>query len=84
MVSIAVAGMGIKKIRIANLPPEVPKESLIKTLDPYCKIMATEDETWSRTYRYAVANGIRQVTRTLTQHIPSHTTIAGYRVLLSY
>lgn len=31
-----------------------------------------------------MANVIRQVTMKLTQHIPSHLTIAGHRVLLSY
>jgi hypothetical protein len=35
-------------------------------------------------YPYAVDNGVRQITILLTKHIPSHLTIAGHRVLLSY
>jgi hypothetical protein len=34
MVSIAMAGMGTKLIRVANLPPEVPNEILRAT--PVC------------------------------------------------
>jgi hypothetical protein len=72
-----MAGIGTKKIRTANLPPEVPDGSLRSTLAQFGKVVTIQDEMWSRTYRYAVANGIRQVTMTLTQHIPSHLTITG-------
>ena len=37
-----------------------------------------------KAYRYSVANGIRQVSITLTRHVPSHLTVAGHRVLISY
>ena len=39
---------------------------------------------WARTYRYTVANGVRQINMTLTQHVPSHLVIAEQRVLVSY
>ena len=84
IVCIDMADMGTKKIRIANFPPEVPDESLRSTLAPFGKIMTIEEEKWSRTYRNAVANGILQVTMTLTQYIPSHLTITRHRLLLSY
>ena len=83
-VDIAMAGMGFKKIRIANLPPEVPEEKLRTTLAPYGSVMSIQDEVWARSYRYTVANGIRQANMSLSQHIPSHLTIAGHRVLISY
>jgi hypothetical protein len=35
-------------------------------------------------YIYTVSNGIRQVTITLTKHIPSHLTIAENRFLITY
>jgi hypothetical protein len=41
-------------------------------------------ETWSRFYRYSVANNICVVSITLTKHIPFHITMAGNRVLVSY
>jgi hypothetical protein len=84
IVSIAVAGMGIKRVRIANLPPDVLDDALRAALAPFGTVMAIQEEMWSKTYRYAVANGIRQVTIILSQHIPSHLTVAGHRVLLSY
>jgi len=37
MVSLAMAGMDTKRIRVANLPPEVRKETLRTTLTPFEK-----------------------------------------------
>ena len=76
-VSVNMVGMGTRKIRIAKLPPEVAKDTLRASLAQYGKILSVKEETWARTYRYAVANGIQQVEMTLTKHIPSHMTIAG-------
>jgi hypothetical protein len=75
-VEIAVAGMGIKKIRVANLPPEILDNTVRDALAPFGKVLNIQNEMWARTYRYTVANGVRQVTRILTQHIPSHFVIA--------
>jgi hypothetical protein len=52
-------------------------------LAPYGYIMSIQDETWSKTYRYTVANGIKVVTIKLSKHLPSHMTIAGNRILVS-
>ena len=84
IVNIAVAGMGTKRVRIANLPPEVPDDALRTALTPFGTVMAIQDEMWSKTYRYVVANGIRLATIMLTKHVPSHLTVSGHRVLLSY
>ena len=51
IVSIAMAGMGTKKIRTANLPPEVPDESLRSTFAPFGKVVTIQEQMWSRTYR---------------------------------
>jgi hypothetical protein len=83
-VSLAMAGMGTKRVRVANLPPEVPDETLRASFAPYGKVLDIQVEKWSKAYRYAVANGIRQVTLLLTKHAPSHLTVAGHRVLLAY
>jgi hypothetical protein len=83
-VDIPMAATGFKKIRIANLPPIVPEETLRATLAFYGNIMSIQDEIWATSYRYTVAGGVRQATMSLTQHIPSHLTVAGYRTLISY
>jgi hypothetical protein len=83
-VNITVAGLGTKRVRIANQPPEVSNDTLRATLAPYDKIVGIQNERWSKTYRYAVDNGVRQVTMVLSRHAPSHLTVAGQRVLLSY
>jgi len=58
-VRINRAGMGTRRIRIANLPPEVAEDTLRASLAQYGKILSVMEETWARIYRYAVANAIR-------------------------
>jgi hypothetical protein len=84
LVTISMAGMGNKRVRVANLPPEVPDKELKAALAPYGTVIDILEEKWSRAYRYVVANGIRQVMIMLTRHITSHITVEGHRVLLSY
>jgi hypothetical protein len=66
IVNITLAGLGTKRVRIANLPPEVSNDTLRETLAPYGKIVAIQNERWSKTYRYSVDNGVRQVTMILS------------------
>jgi hypothetical protein len=83
IVNIALAGLSTKRVRIANLPPEVYNDTLRAMFAPYGKIVDIQNERWSKTYRYAVDNGVRQVTMVLSRQAPSHLTVAGQRVLLS-
>ena len=83
-VTIAVAGLGTKRVRVANFPPEVNDAVFMNSLTPYGKVIAIQEEVWAKSYTYEVANGVRQVTIMLTRHIPSNVTVAGIRVLLSY
>ena len=83
VVNLAVAGMGTKRIRVANLPPEVPNDTLRSALAHFGKVQDIYAEIWSKTCIYSVANGI-QVSIALTRHVPSHLAVAGHRVLLSY
>jgi hypothetical protein len=75
-VGITVAGLGTKRVRIANLPPGVPDAALTTLLAPFGKVQIMQQEMWTKMYRYRVSNGIRQVTIMLTKHIPSHLTLA--------
>ena len=59
MVNLAVTGMGTKRIRVANLPPEVPNDTLSAALAHFGKVQDIHAEIWSKAYRYSVANGIR-------------------------
>jgi hypothetical protein len=83
-VKIDIAGMGRKRIRIANLPPETPDTKIRQTMAKFGEITEITEEQWSKTYRYSVSNGIRIATIHLTQHIPSIINIDGIRVLISY
>jgi hypothetical protein len=67
-------------VRIAKVPDRVLKMALGK----YGEVRDIQEETWSRAYRYPVANGIRIAMATLVQHIPSHILVAGFRTLTSY
>ena len=84
IVNVAMAGLGTKRVRIANLPPEVSNETRRATLAPFGRIVGTQNERWSKEYRYAVDNGVRQVTMVLSRNASFHLTVAGQRVLLSY
>jgi hypothetical protein len=78
------AGLGRRKVRVANLPPQMPEEIIRQHLSKYEQIATIKEEKWANTYRYNVANGVRIVQIDLQTHIPSHIYIEGYRALISY
>jgi hypothetical protein len=84
IVRLEIAGMGTCRVRLANLPLELPNSIIRTTMASYGTIQNIQDENWPRNYRYTVANGIRIATMTLNKHLPSHIAIAGYRTLISY
>ena len=84
IVRIDFAGMGTRKIRIADLPPEVSDQAISRALQPYGEILELRHETWSSIYRYKVPNGIRIALTTLKKHVPSRMSIGGHRATISY
>jgi len=84
MVLVETEGLGTRRFRIANLPPEVPEEVIRTIMARYGEVKDVQAETWARFYRYKVANGVRIAVMTLAKHIPSNITIAGHRALVSY
>lgn len=83
-VFIDLAGMGIKKIRIACLPPEVKDNTIKECMTNYGDVKSMRDELWTSAYRYKVYNGVRIVEMKLRQHIPSHMSIAGNDTIITY
>jgi hypothetical protein len=59
IVNTALAGLGTKRIRIANLPPEVSNDTLRATLAPYGKIwiFRTSDGREHTDMRWTTASG---------------------------
>jgi hypothetical protein len=84
MVKTEPAGMGVRRIRIANLLPEVHDRIIREMLTKYEEVKDITEDAWSCIYRYNVSNGISIATVNLKQHIPSHMTIANNGVLISY
>jgi hypothetical protein len=41
-------GLGIKSIRVANLPPEINDNNLKKVLTPYWTVLGISEEKWAR------------------------------------
>ena len=78
---IEMAGMGTKRVKLLNLPPEIPDEAVHFVFSNSSEIKEIQEERWSRAYRYSVANGIRIVVISLTKHIPSHVTVAGNSII---
>ena len=58
IIRLELAGMGTRRIRIADLPPEVPDNSISRALAQYCEVLNIHHETWSNIYRYKVPNEI--------------------------
>ena len=71
VVRLEKAGMGTRRVRIANLPPETSDTAMRMALAPYGEIVTIHEENWSKMYRYPVANGIRVATIKLDKHLPS-------------
>jgi len=76
--------MGVRRVRIANLPPEVKEPALRDAMSKYGDVKDIQEEQWSNQYRYKVLNGVKTVELNLKKHVPSHIFIAGHRVLTSY
>jgi hypothetical protein len=83
-VTIDLAGLGRKKLRVVNMAPEVNNEYLRTALAPYGQVLDILNEKWTQKYRNPLDNGVRVVTIHLKQHAPSHVTVAGQRTLISY
>jgi hypothetical protein len=83
-IKIETAGARKSRIRLANMPPEIPDSIVRNALAKYGEVRDITHENWANTYRYPVANGIRAVQMTQKTHIPSNIVIAGHRVLISY
>jgi len=76
--------MGTRKIRIADLPPEVTDQAISRAFTSYGEVMDIRHGTWSSIYRYKAPNGIRTALTTIKKHIPSRMIIGGYRATISY
>ena len=73
-----------KRIRIASLPPEVKENEIRACVSKYGKVKSIRDKIWTSACRYKVYNGIRIVELKLKLHLPSHMSIAGNDVLITY
>ena len=83
-VQLSEAGMGFRRIRVANLPPEEHEDVLRAALTSYGLVHEVKEEAWTNTYRYVVGSGVHYVSMTLTEHVPSNLLIKGTRVLITY
>jgi hypothetical protein len=45
------AGLGIRRVRIANLPPEIPDRTVRMGLGRYGVVREVQEENWSRANR---------------------------------
>ena len=84
VVKLELAGLGTRRVRVANLPPELPHSIIRTAVEQYGVVQSITDEIWANHYRYKVATGARIVTMVLSKHLPSHLNMAGQRALITY
>jgi len=63
--------MGMRRIRIVILPPEVTETNIRAALASYGKIVSIQDEIRSKAYRNKVHNGVKVIMMKLAKHLPS-------------
>jgi len=83
-VKIEIAGVGIRRVRVSTLPPEITETQIMNVMSAYGDVKTIHDEVWANTYRVKVKTGVRLVDIGLKKHIPSHIKIDGHRALISY
>ena len=83
-VRIEAVGLGMRRVRVACLPPKVEDGTLKMTLSKYGEIRDIQPEMWPNIYRYHVPNGVHVIRMSLVKHIPSHVMVAGHGGLISY
>jgi hypothetical protein len=74
----SVAGTGMRRIRISNLPHNCPKVVLNRALYKYGEVHEVREEMWTHKCWYKVSSGIRILLLHLKKHIPSHMNISFY------
>jgi hypothetical protein len=84
VVRIEAGGLGMKRVRLTNIPPEGPDSVLKTALERYGQVKEIHAETWSQAYSCPVENGIRVAMVTLVANIPSHLLLTGHRSLVFY
>jgi len=76
--------MGMRRIGLTNLPPEVTERNIRAALASYGEIVSIQDEMRSKEYRYKVANGVKVIMMKLAKHLQSQMNIVGHRAFPSY
>jgi len=84
IVKTELAAMGVRRVRVANIPPEVTEPVLRDAMSKYGDVKDIQKEQWPSQYRYKVSNGIKIVELNRKTHVPSHKLIAGHRMLTTY
>jgi len=81
-VKVDVTGVGIRRVTVSTLPPEVTETQITNVLSNYGDVKEIQEEVWSQAYRFKVKSGVRIIDIGIKKHIPSHIKIEGHRTLI--
>ena len=56
---VELAGMGVRRVRLAGLPPEVKESVVGDAMSKYGDVKDIQDEQWPKQYRYKVSNRVK-------------------------
>jgi len=78
-VTIEIAGVSTRRVRVSALPPEVTATQITNAISIYGEVKKEHEEVWSHAYRFKVKTGVRLVDISIRKHIPSHMKTEGHR-----
>ena len=61
IVKVELAGMDVRRVRAAALPPEVKEPVLRDSMSKYGDVKGIQEEQWPNQYRYKLSNGVKIV-----------------------
>jgi len=79
-VKMEMAGMGTRRVRLANLRSETPDSAVSFAFSQYGEIKEMQRERWSKAYRYKVFKSVRIVVKLYEAYSVPYNDSGTYRV----
>lgn len=84
-VNISATAIGMRSVRLRNLPSEIPHQDVVDVLARYGEVQQVSSERYGERHPFAgLLSGTRFVKIILKKHVPSFVRVAGAEVHVEY